>query len=302
MYRRFLLFLTCLVCAASVFTERVSPEGGDDLKTLGVEYRLQELKDPRPNRVHILRVDLAGGKVQAAVAIAPDPDGSGPAEAALTDPLKLAGERSIVAFVNTNPWDSFPDVAGRSNRSWFEGQPVDIHGLAVSDGDMRSEAHPSYASVWVDERGRLFMGNRPADRSAVVGMAGFQRIVKEGNVVAPPGGPLHPRTAIGVDLNGVVMWLVVVDGRQKQYSEGMSLHELGRFMLDLGCWHATNMDGGGSSIMGLADVSGALRVVNSPSDRALGLRSKARPLPMILTIRKKLASRQSPVVEKESME
>ena len=130
------------------------------------------------------------------------------------------------------------------------------------------------------------MGDGPGDRPVAEAMAGFQQIVREGAVVVPRGGTLHPRTAIGVDRNGIMMWLVVVDGRQEQFSEGMNLYELGRLMLDLGCWSAMNMDGGGSSIMGLARAGGRLRVVSSPSDRHLGSPS-IRPLPMILTIRKK---------------
>ena len=65
----------------------------------------------------------------------------------------------------------------------------------------------------------------------------------------------------------------------------MNMHELASVMKELGCWTATNMDGGGSSIMGLLDKGGKLKVMNSPSDRSFG-RVKIRPLPMILTITK----------------
>ena len=54
-------------------------------------------------------------------------------------------------------------------------------------------------------------------------------------------------------------------------------------MQELGCWDAVNMDGGGSSIMGLAAPDGQMKIVNSPSDRFLG-KPKIRPVPMILTI------------------
>jgi exopolysaccharide biosynthesis protein len=81
------------------------------------------------------------------------------------------------------------------------------------------------------------------------------------------------------------MWLVVVDGRQERYSEGMTLQEMGDLMRGLGCWRATNMDGGGSSVMGLAEAGEHLRVVNSPSDRSSGA-LRVRPLPAILTIRR----------------
>jgi len=73
----------------------------------------------------------------------------------------------------------------------------------------------------------------------------------------------------------------------------MTLAELGSVLRDLGCWNATNMDGGGSSIMGLAGPDGRLQIVNSPSDRILGVLPKIRPLPMVLTIRKKPVSRGS---------
>ena len=154
---------------------------------------------------------------------------------------------------------------------------------------MRSPALPGSASVWCDGQGRVFLGDVSGEGRVAEGAAGFQRIVGEGAVAVPPGGPLHPRTAIGVDRTGRVMWLVVVDGRQERYSEGMTLHELGSFMRGLGCWNATNMDGGGSSVMGLVGSGGQLRVVNSPSDRRLGV-SRVRPLPMILTIRQTTGS------------
>ena len=37
---------------------------------------------------------------------------------------------------------------------------------------------------------------------------------------------LHPRSAVGYSRNGRYLYLVVVDGRQPHYSEGMTLAEL----------------------------------------------------------------------------
>ena len=205
--------------------------GGLDLKAHGLAYQLKELKEPRPNRVHVLRVDLTSRKIRPAVVVGADPDGDGPAETALADPLKLASDRSVLAFINSNPWDSLADSAGNRNRRWFEGQPVDIHGLAVAGGRVRSPAHPPIASIWVNSEGRVFLGDTPGDEAVGEATAGFQQIVKGGVLVVPADGAFHPRTAIGVDEDGIVMWLVVVDGRQEQYREGMDLHELGSLML-----------------------------------------------------------------------
>jgi exopolysaccharide biosynthesis protein len=70
----------------------------------------------------------------------------------------------------------------------------------------------------------------------------------------------HPRSAIG--WNDRRLFLVVVDGRQAPYSDGMSLAELRDLFLRLGAHTAINLDGGGSSAL---VVRGD--VVNRPSDR-----------------------------------
>ena len=96
-------------CSACVTPNERNPAVATGLNNLGINYRLIELTDPIPNKIHILRINLALNKVKPQVVLGEDPDGDGPAEAALTDPRKLASNSSVVAFVNTNPWDSFPD-------------------------------------------------------------------------------------------------------------------------------------------------------------------------------------------------
>jgi hypothetical protein len=69
----------------------------------------------------------------------------------------------------------------------------------------------------------------------------------------------HPRTAIG--WNAQAYFLVVVDGRQRDVSVGMTLDELSEFLAQLGCEEALNLDGGGSSTLWF---DGEVR--NSPCD------------------------------------
>lgn len=66
----------------------------------------------------------------------------------------------------------------------------------------------------------------------------------------------NPRTAFGYNQDYV--YIVVVDGRQTG-KPGMTLDELAQYMMDIGCDHAINLDGGGSSRLHIKD-----RVVNSP--------------------------------------
>lgn len=70
----------------------------------------------------------------------------------------------------------------------------------------------------------------------------------------------HPRTAVG--WNGRCLFLVEVDGRQKNLSVGMTLDELAKLLTKLGCEEAMNFDGGGSATLW---YDGQVR--NSPCDR-----------------------------------
>jgi hypothetical protein len=281
----FLKIIPLLVLSNAV-SSAIEPksESSTHISEQGIQYSLKKSTDPIPNRIHVLRIDLASKKIKPKVVLGPDPDGDGPAEVALTDPRKLASDSSVLAFVNTNPWDSFPNDKGKKNRNWYPGQPVDIHGLAGTQGKMRSTTAPGNTSVWFDAQSGVHFGHGPEDKPEE-GTTGFQLILSKGKLTVGEGGPRHPRTSIGTDEKGEILWLVVVDGRQKGYSEGMNMHELANVMKDLGCWSATNMDGGGSSVMGLIDKDGKMKIMNSPSDRFLGI-VRIRPLPMILTITK----------------
>jgi hypothetical protein len=81
----------------------------------------------------------------------------------------------------------------------------------------------------------------------------------------------HPRTALG--WNKHYIYLVEVDGRQLDLSLGMTLPQLAKYMLDLGCEQAMNLDGGGSATLWAFGT-----VKNSPSE---GLE---RPAPNALVV------------------
>lgn len=63
---------------------------------------------------------------------------------------------------------------------------------------------------------------------------------------------LHPRSAIGYYEPGHYC-LVLVDGRQPGYSNGMTLEQLSELFHKLGCKAAYNLDGGKSSVMTFLD-------------------------------------------------
>jgi hypothetical protein len=106
-------------------------------------------------------------------------------------------------------------------------------------------------------------------------IGGFPIIVRSGKreIVGAPSAYLaqrHPRTAVCYNRDAIIF--AVVDGRQPQRSMGMTLEELGDWMVSLGCETAMNTDGGGSSVMAVTfpsadgNTKSPLQIVNSPSD------------------------------------
>ncbi len=95
-------------------------------------------------------------------------------------------------------------------------------------------------------------------------------LVKDGEIVVAPSSDYQSsrasRTAIGITAEGKVV-MMVMDGRQEPYSAGGSMIEIAQVMLEAGCVHAINLDGGGSSTYASKPEGGdSLVLVNSPSD------------------------------------
>ena len=77
---------------------------------------------------------------------------------------------------------------------------------------------------------------------------------------------LQPRRAVALDQAGRLLMLFVIDGRQPNYSEGVTLAELGQIIIGCGGDTALNLDGGGSSTLVRQAQSGQPIILNSPID------------------------------------
>lgn len=76
----------------------------------------------------------------------------------------------------------------------------------------------------------------------------------------------NPRSVIGTNADGSVIYMITVDGRQS-LSKGVSLDVLADICKELGCVNAINLDGGGSTAMvGKTLKNGELHFINSPSE------------------------------------
>lgn len=248
-------------------------------------YKHLVRSEPRNLQIHILTIHDVK-KARFEVVSGEDPDGEGEVEATLSSPRVLAESVGAIAAINTAAWSMFPDPVTGKNPGYVLGGRADIQGWILSSAKQVSPPQAGYWSVLLDRSGRAKIDeigttrvarDRGVDPQWVI--SGFRGILKDGRVLVEASDVRHPRTAIGLNGDGTSMTWVVVDGRQKGYSEGVSEEELARLLLEQGCTEGINLDGGGSSSMWIRDQRDALRLINRPSDP-----TGARPVPVILTL------------------
>lgn len=167
--------------------------------------------------------------------------------------------KTVLAGVNAD----FFDIFGDNHPS----------GLCVKNGVTISDVRPERPFVGQTKDGRAVISDRAQDPALAGALwqaaAGLQMIVKNGRLhdwapLEPFSYVRHPRTAAGVTKDGALL-LLEADGRVPAHSNGMSLVDLGLFMIKLGAETALNMDGGGSSAV-YVKSGGAFRLRTRPAD------------------------------------
>ena len=98
-------------------------------------------------------------------------------------------------------------------------------------------------------------------------VSGRQMLLNDG-VAQSDDTHLEPRTAVGVTKSGKRLFILVGDGRRKEYSNGLSYADMAQIFRSLGAYDALNLDGGGSSSFCLSVGDGKFAPINRPSDRA----------------------------------
>lgn len=248
----------------------------------GITYQRLARSQPRPLMLHVARVDLkTPGLALQATPPSPSP-GHTLRAATVSEFLAKHGFDLAINADGWKPWQ--PGIFLIKDFYPHSGDPVSANGITVSDGvAYGKEPRPACKLCFLPGRAVITNGQIPAGTQQAV--TGQVIVLRDGApTVKPPrpGEPLHPRTAVALSADGTVAWLIVVDGRQWYYSEGMSLIEIAEFALELGARDAVNLDGGGSAAMVVASPAGP-RVLNSPIHTGLPLRE--RPVANHLGIR-----------------
>lgn len=243
----------------------------------GVTYERRVLKRPRQTVAHIAQIELNDGYRFAASAPVQTPDGW---RCRATVPTQAMRDLHADLLVNASFFEPFHDRHLLDYRP-HAGELADPYGFTLGDGQPYGQPRPGWPSFWSKADGTVGIGKPPAD--AVCAVSGRQWLLRGGKATRQTNHELNPRTVLGMDRSRRHLWLVVVDGRQPNYSMGMNYVELQALLLGLGATNAIELDGGGSSTLVVREKSGNPGVLNRPCHTKIP--GRERPVANCLGIR-----------------
>ena len=178
---------------------------------------------------------------------------------------EIANQSGAIAAVNGG---GFMDPNGT-------GTGREPFGVIINKGSFLfgGNTNGSVPLIGLTKQGTLVSGNYTVNQIKTMkiseGISFYPTLIINGKkqITSGDGGwGIGPRTAIGQTADGHIL-LLVIDGRQPQYSLGATLVDVQNILFDNGAVTAANLDGGSSSTMYLQG-----KVINRPCD-LLGERS-----------------------------
>jgi hypothetical protein len=262
-----LLFAAALPVSGVLFwyTHRDIPEPAQRTLYPGVEYTREIWTEPRPVIIHVVTIDLETPGLEFLVTPYTPTDGRVLAGQRTADFLETHDLQVAVngdffdPWWDDGPWRYYPQT----------GDPVDVRGITASQGDVYTTGFVNNRSdtLYIEADNTMQIGQPGGEIYHAI--SGYTRLVRDGIPLTfdvEPRNPYfsapNPRTAVGIDENTLI--IVVVDGRQINYSMGVTIEELAAIMARYGSDQALNLDGGGSSTLVIEGADGKADVINSP--------------------------------------
>jgi len=227
----------------------------------GVDYAHFEVAEPLL-KVHVLRIDSQAPGISFVTTGRCENYKEDDVETERRTVPDFLAENGLEAAVNGNFYTPF------NHQTIVSRGPSNLTGLVISDGVLVSPTKAGFASFIQNEADGLFdvrMVN-PGDSLEGIRLAvsGPHVIMEDGKRVDCPDPARHPRTAVGISPDRKTVYFVVVDGRQKGFSIGATINDLGAIFQRLGAYEALNLDGGGSTTMVIRDENDQPKVLNRP--------------------------------------
>jgi hypothetical protein len=242
----------------------------------GIVYQREARLSPRPIVIHLITIDLTAPGLKIFVTPGYPLKNQTETNALTTSDflryfnLQLAiNGNYFYPFREKTPWDYYP----------HSGDRVIVLGEAISDGYAYSSVDANFAVLCflANNRAQIVKtGACPAD--TVNAIAGRYLLLKEGKLTSSAIEPTnnnkpYPSVAAAIDRTGETLWLILVDGKQPNYSEGVTLAELSEMARKLGAQTAINLDGGGSTTL-VTESDRTPKVLNAPIHTKIPMRER----------------------------
>ncbi len=229
----------------------------------GVDYERIVRRSPRPMVIHIVTVDLRTEDIRFLVTPG-DPESALPLKARTTSQFLNEFDQQIaINGDGFQPWHSYSIFNYYPHR----GDPVAPIGVAASEGTIYHTAAEDLPVLYVSRTNQARF-NTPIGR-VYNAISGSQMLVEGGQASAISDENPQPRTAVALDKAGKRLIIILVDGRQPNYSEGATLAELAEIIIEQGGYFGMNLDGGGSTTLVKEGRLGRAEVLNSPIDHRI---------------------------------
>lgn len=271
-----------LLCLPLVLYSRLHflrPPRTNDQRELfrGIIYQRYIKSIPRPVMIHIVTIDLTAPGIKPFVT--PGIETLNPnvfeAKAQTTSDflkkykLQLAVNGSyFYPFRENTPWDYYP----------HSGDRVSILGQNISNRKVFSQSERNWRVLCFAANNQAQIpGGEVCPPSTIQGIAGSEVLILRGkpqlSLENSRKDKPYPSVVAAIDRKGQKLWLILVDGKQPLYSEGLTKAELTKFVLSLGVYTALNLDGGGSTTVVIANPSHP-KILNATIHTKLPMRER----------------------------
>jgi formylglycine-generating enzyme required for sulfatase activity len=255
-------------------------DGGETLPVLndevtfpfhGIKRTHRTTTIPRPLNINVLEVDLTCPAISFLVTPGglqfDDPNTEISEQVQARRMTTFVADYGLQVGINGNFAASAPGPV-------YEYQPCVVTGLAVSNGVQYStdDGRPALTFPGDCRSGTAYIGCAPFPADTYNAICADKMLVEYGRPVDsctwnPIGDALerNPRTSVGLSYDGRRLIVIVIDGGQAGFSEGVTLPEMAEYLVKFGAYTGLSFDGGGSDTMVFGDELGPV-IINHPSD------------------------------------
>ena len=262
------LLLAPLIAIGLAYFRRPSQSPVQENLFEGVQYTRSFRPTPRPQTIHVITLDLGAPGLKPLVTppLENDPEQRHATARTASTFLQEFGLQLAINgsffyhFREETPWDYFP----------HPGQRVWVMGTAISNRIPYKKTLRGFPTVcFTDQQTAAIVDNGECPVKTTQAISGNEIFVRQGQLIQNPSERArdwhkpYPRTAIATDATGRKLWIILVDGKQPLYSEGITMPELATIATELGATTALNLDGGGSVTLAISDRNRP-KVLNTP--------------------------------------